>query len=753
MYAQLLKGKNDMENMDWMKKNRYLLFALFFLFVSFLFPSPVAGEEIPLYCFCEFEYKKKLLTPTPESDKPVSSGPGYSLEEFCSSGKKDEPTETDVDCGGHCAISLGKKCGYYQNCKHDLDCLSGRCEKNFCTETPGCSSLLCDQNLDNCEDVKQCIPCESDSNCPAGDICAQYASWANKACVKKGSNTYCQADLGNCQKGDQCIDGHCVSGEPDYYSIQKTKCELDEPGLGTSQNKEGYACGGYCAAYFGIKCDDQTACKVNQDCKSGYCYFPDAEDAYGSCGPPPGSPEGGSGADHSEESKFWIDKKVGCFAPQQIQASLPLKADSSSCNTASQSHPLTSPSDLDTDSGEKLVNISCQLLPCTPDIAIPLPPKPKFQFTPIIPETKINIPTLKPFTKEDITFSEEDGKRYINIPFIGKYVAAVYTYLVSIVGIWVVVLIANAGLVWIQAGGNSEKITDAKDRIVHALTGLLLVLGSYTFLYLINPELVKFKALKILFIEREEFSLPTEADSSDDPYLGGKEKRFGPVSSGKGCSAEEIAKAATELAGQMICQGPCHCADIASRILRMAGCSIQGSGGAGALREQLKDKYGWIEHPVSEFRDDYTKTPVGVLTYGNHHAAISIGGGKLVESSTNIWKCWKNEAAVKECVPLLKKGNTEEAKKSFDECAIRNKECPSNVSASFETPYCNYCAKISGEGPETGRFAGANSSLGFKGGSPNCISNQCTYESGVGRLKSADLIVVPPTVSPVTPTP
>lgn len=143
------------------------------------------------------------------------------------------------------------------------------------------------------------------------------------------------------------------------------------------------------------------------------------------------------------------------------------------------------------------------------------PPKPKFQFTPIIPETKINIPTLQPFTKGDITFSEEGGQRYINIPFIGRYIAAIYMYLISIVGIWAVVLIANAGLVWIQAGGDAQKINDARDRITHALTGLLMVIGSYTFLYFINPSLVELKSLQIPFIEREEFG---DNHGDGDPF-------------------------------------------------------------------------------------------------------------------------------------------------------------------------------------------------------------------------------------------
>jgi len=60
-----------------------------------------------------------------------------------------------------------------------------------------------------------------------------------------------------------------------------------------------------------------------------------------------------------------------------------------------------------------------------------------------------------------------------------------------------VVMIINAGFEIIISGGNSEKISEAKKGLLNAIMGLLLAVGSYTIMYVINPELVKFKNLRV----------------------------------------------------------------------------------------------------------------------------------------------------------------------------------------------------------------------------------------------------------------
>lgn len=124
------------------------------------------------------------------------------------------------------------------------------------------------------------------------------------------------------------------------------------------------------------------------------------------------------------------------------------------------------------------------------------------------PQTKIEIPGLKFTDAEELkknAVEEYDGT-YIKIPYFGEYLAAVYKYVVAVSSVIAVVLIMNHGFGWVISGGDKQKIDHAKKRIVQSVIGLLLAVGSYALLYTINPELVKFKNLKILFVQREEIS-------------------------------------------------------------------------------------------------------------------------------------------------------------------------------------------------------------------------------------------------------
>jgi len=80
---------------------------------------------------------------------------------------------------------------------------------------------------------------------------------------------------------------------------------------------------------------------------------------------------------------------------------------------------------------------------------------------------------------------------------IGNYIEAIYKYAIGIVGILATVVMMWGGVIWITAGGNTERISSAKSWISASLTGLVLALASYTILYTINPNLVKFKPLVI----------------------------------------------------------------------------------------------------------------------------------------------------------------------------------------------------------------------------------------------------------------
>ena len=94
--------------------------------------------------------------------------------------------------------------------------------------------------------------------------------------------------------------------------------------------------------------------------------------------------------------------------------------------------------------------------------------------------------------------SEEDCEKLkytITGKTIGEYIQAIYNYAIGIVGILAAVVLMFGGVIWLTAGGNQEKVKEAKAWIGASLSGLVLLLGSYMILNTINPDLVSFKEI------------------------------------------------------------------------------------------------------------------------------------------------------------------------------------------------------------------------------------------------------------------
>jgi hypothetical protein len=75
---------------------------------------------------------------------------------------------------------------------------------------------------------------------------------------------------------------------------------------------------------------------------------------------------------------------------------------------------------------------------------------------------------------------------------INKLIMWLYYFLVSISGLAAFATIVWGGVSWLTSAGNPAKASDAKEKITSALLGLLLVLGSWIFLNIINPDLLIF---------------------------------------------------------------------------------------------------------------------------------------------------------------------------------------------------------------------------------------------------------------------
>lgn len=82
------------------------------------------------------------------------------------------------------------------------------------------------------------------------------------------------------------------------------------------------------------------------------------------------------------------------------------------------------------------------------------------------------------------------GQAGFGLPQFVKYI---FIFAIGGVGVVGFIAIIFAAFSLITSAGNPQKAADSKDKIVSALLGILLLLGSVILLNLINPDLLKFK--------------------------------------------------------------------------------------------------------------------------------------------------------------------------------------------------------------------------------------------------------------------
>lgn len=114
--------------------------------------------------------------------------------------------------------------------------------------------------------------------------------------------------------------------------------------------------------------------------------------------------------------------------------------------------------------------------------------------------------------KYPIICNEEEvgkGGASCKIPWIAIYIYAVYNYLLGIGGFLAAIALMIGGVLWLISAGNANRVSQAKSWITGSLTGLLILLTSYVFLYEINPNLLLGKYIEVETISG--FDLPEEA--------------------------------------------------------------------------------------------------------------------------------------------------------------------------------------------------------------------------------------------------
>lgn len=80
---------------------------------------------------------------------------------------------------------------------------------------------------------------------------------------------------------------------------------------------------------------------------------------------------------------------------------------------------------------------------------------------------------------------------------LGEYISAFYVFFTGLAGIMAVAMMVYGGFQYVASSGNSGRMSNARDTITSAVSGLVLALGAYTILLFVNPNLVKFDGIKL----------------------------------------------------------------------------------------------------------------------------------------------------------------------------------------------------------------------------------------------------------------
>lgn len=74
--------------------------------------------------------------------------------------------------------------------------------------------------------------------------------------------------------------------------------------------------------------------------------------------------------------------------------------------------------------------------------------------------------------------------------FINDKIGSVIGIVLSFIGVVFLILMIYAGISWMTAAGNQEKVTKAKNLIINAIIGLIIVLSAYTISSFIGTRLL-----------------------------------------------------------------------------------------------------------------------------------------------------------------------------------------------------------------------------------------------------------------------
>jgi hypothetical protein len=69
---------------------------------------------------------------------------------------------------------------------------------------------------------------------------------------------------------------------------------------------------------------------------------------------------------------------------------------------------------------------------------------------------------------------------------VTNIVSSIVGFMTIVAGIWFLFQMLFAGYTWMSAGGDTKKMQDSRDRIVHAFIGMVIVVGAWSLLAVVG---------------------------------------------------------------------------------------------------------------------------------------------------------------------------------------------------------------------------------------------------------------------------
>ena len=152
---------------------------------------------------------------------------------------------------------------------------------------------------------------------------------------------------------------------------------------------------------------------------------------------------------------------------------------------------------------------------------------------------QIELPNIK--MSGDVVSFNEKGQGESDL--LARYIKGVYNYSLEIGGILAAIILMAGGVLWLTSGGDSGKVSKAKELIFSSITGLVILFSSFMILKTINPNLVEIKGVKMITPKSISISGVCNSTKGPTPYSYEEEGVYynekGEVVSGKFCEDSE----------------------------------------------------------------------------------------------------------------------------------------------------------------------------------------------------------------------